>query len=311
MTQPIVVGFDGSERARDALALARGLASVLDSDLIVVDAYTPEEWLWSWGTAPLRAEKELREIHAAADAVLAGCDRYEFRSVASPSAAGALHAIAEDEDARLIVVGSSRHGALGRVLLGTVAQAALDAAPCPVLMAPAGWADGAPLRLARIGVGFDDTPEARSALEAAHGLAARTGGSLEIVWAAHLVARALPHAFAGYLEPDYFEKVRGEVQERLDRAVAGVRGDVPVRAELASGDTVGVLADRSAHLDLLVLGSRGYGPLRRVLLGSVSSAVVNRARCPVLVIGRGTRPLEREPDHDAEGERSPAGAGSS
>ena len=45
MSQPIVVGFDGSERSRDALVLARELASVLDSDLIVVDAYTPEEWL--------------------------------------------------------------------------------------------------------------------------------------------------------------------------------------------------------------------------------------------------------------------------
>jgi len=310
MSQPIVVGFDGSERSRDALVLARELASVLDSDLIVVDAYTPEEWLWSWGTAPLRAEEELREIHAAADAALAGCERYEFRSAASPSAAGALQAIAEDEDASMIVVGSSRHGAAGRVLLGTVTQATLDAAPCPVLVAPAGWADAAPVRLARVGVGFDDTPEAHTALEVAHGLAAHTGGSLEIVWAAHLVARALPHAFAGYLEPNYFEKIRRDVRERLDRAAARVRGDVPVRAELASGDTVDVLVDRSAHVDLLVLGSRGYGPLRRVLLGSVSSAVVNKAHCPVLVIGRVRRPSDGAGAVSADAERAPAHAGS-
>ncbi len=311
MPQPIVVGFDGSDRSRDALALARELASVLACDLLVVNAYTPEDWLWARGTAPLRAQEEIRQIEAAANAELAGHGRYEVRSIASPSAAGTLHAAAESEDARLIVVGSSQHGALGRVLLGTVTQGVLDAAPCAVLVAPAGSAGATPLRLGRIGVGFDDTPEARIALEAAHGLAARTGGSLDIVWAAHLVARALPHAFAGYLEPNYFENVRHEVEERLEDAASGVRGDVPVRTQLASGDTVDVLTDRSAHLDLLVLGSRGYGPFRRVLLGSVSSAVVNRAHCPVLVIGRGARPLQDEPaaSADAEGSQAAAGAG--
>ena len=177
MSQPIVVGFDGSDRSHDALALARELSSVLAADLILVNAYTPEDRLWAWGTAPMRAEEELRQIAAAADSELAGHVRHVVRSVSSPSAAGALHATAESEDAQLIVVGSSRHGALGRVLLGTVTQSVLDAAPCAVLVAPAGSVSAMPVRLARIGVGFDDTPEARIALEVAHGLAVRTGGS--------------------------------------------------------------------------------------------------------------------------------------
>jgi len=309
MSQPIVVGFDGSERSHDALVLARELASVLDSNLIVVVAYTPEEWLWARGTAPLRGQEELREIEAKANAELAGDGGHEFKSVACVSAGAALHRTAESEHAQLVVVGSSHHGPVGRVLLGTVTQAVLDAAPCPVLVAPAGFAGAEPPRLARIGVGFDDTPEAREALEVAHGLAARTGASLEIVWAAHLVARALPRAFAGYLEPNYFENVRREVEERLEHAASTVRGELPVRTELVSGDTVDVLTERSAHLDLLVLGSRGYGPLRRVLLGSVSSAVINRARCPVLVIGRGTRGSDAEAAAAADAEGSPAAAG--
>jgi len=292
MPQPIVVGFDGSDRARDALVLARELAAVLATDLIVVDAYTPEQWFWAPGTAPPRAAEELQRIEAQATAELAGTERYEVRAVPSPSAAGALQTTAESEDAQLIVVGSSRHGALGRALLGTVTQAVLDAAPCAVLVAPAGSADAAPARLARIGVGFDDSPEAHNALTVARALAARTGGTVEIVWAAHLVARALPHAFAGYLEPNYFETVRREVEEHLERAAEEVRGEVPVRTEIASGDTVDALVDRTASLDLLVLGSRGYGPLKRVLLGSISGAVVNRAHCPVLVVGRGAASLD-------------------
>ncbi len=290
MSQPIVVGFDGSERSHDALALARELASVLATDLIVVNAYTPEERLWAPGTAPLRAQDELQSIAASAEAELAGYDRHEMRTVSSPSAAGALHATAQSEDAQLIVVGSSQHGAIGRALLGTVTQAVLDASPCAVLVAPAGLAD-APLGLARIGVGFDDTPEAHDALAVAVALAARSGGSVSIVWAAHLAARALPHAFAGYLEPHYFENVRHEVEERLERAAAEVRGAVHVRTAIASGDTADALVEQTRHLDLLVLGSRGYGPLKRVLLGSVSHAVVNRAHCPVLVIGRGAGSL--------------------
>ncbi len=292
MPRPIIVGFDGSEHSRDALVLAGEIASALASRLIIVNAYTPEEWLWAPGTAQPLDQEACGRIEAAAEAELSDSDRYELRSLPSPSAAGALYATAESEDAQMIVVGSTRRSRVGGAVLGTVTQAVLDASPCAVLVAPTGLADRKPISLRRIGVGFDDTPEAHNALAVASALAGRTGGTLNIVWAAHLVARTLPFAFAGYLEPNYFETVRREVEGRLDCAADQVRGELPVRTELANGDTVDALVDRSAHLDLLVLGSRGYGPLKRVLTGSVSRAVVNRARCPILVIGRGVTSLD-------------------
>ena len=56
---------------------------------------------------------------------------------------------------------------------------------------------------------------------------------------------------------------------------------------LIQGEPAQVLAQEEEHdVDLLVLGSRGYGPVRRVLLGGVSTALVRSARCPVMVVPR-------------------------
>lgn len=293
MPKPIIVGFDGSEHARDALVLGRALAATLQTHLIVVNAYTPEEMLWAPGTAEPLDEQERKQVMDAAEAELSEQDRYELRSVASSSAAGALHAAAESEQAQAIVVGSTHRSTMGRVLLGTVTQEALDAAPCAVLVAPAGLAAAKqPIRLAKIGVGFDHTPQAYDALAVARSLASRAGGELHIVWAAHLVAKAVPVAFLSYMEPDYFQKMREEVETRLQQVAAPIRDELIVRTEILGGGTTAALVRCTQDLDLLVLGSRGYGPLERVVLGSVSRAVVNNAHCPVLVVPRGITALD-------------------
>ena len=214
-------------------------------------------------------------------------DRVEFRTVPSPSAAGALHAEAERERAQVIVVGSSHRGTIGGMLLGTVTQAVLDAAPCAVAVAPPGLAAGA-VQFSTVGVGFDDTPAAHDALAVAHMLARCAGAELRLMWAADLTTRALPLAATSYADAGYFEEIRAEVEDRLEQAAGTIR-DVPVRAERVCGETS--LVEESERLDLLVLGSRGYGPLKRLLLGSVSRRVIRDARCSVLVVPRGVRDL--------------------
>jgi nucleotide-binding universal stress UspA family protein len=301
MSRPIIVGFDGSERSRDALVLGRTMASALDTRLIIVTAYTPEEWLWAPGTAEPMDADERDRVAAAAQAEMPSDVPYELRSAPWPAAAGALQALAEGERAQLIVVGSSHRGSIGRVLLGTVTQQVLDASPCSVLVAPAGLATAPSIGMRKIGVGFDDSPQAHDALVLAAALARRVGGELRIIWAAHLVGRALPAAFTGYMKPDYFDEVRREVEQRLSEVAATVRDDLFVRAEIASGETVDALLRGSEHLDLLVLGSRGYGPLKRVLLGSVTRAVVKDSPCPVLIVPRGVQGLEGDDGGGAEG----------
>jgi nucleotide-binding universal stress UspA family protein len=290
MPQPIVVGFDGSEHGFDALALGRALAATLSTRLIVVVAYTPEQLLWAPGTAdPMDRDERERLVEGAED-TFSDQDRVEFRTVPSPSAAGALHAEADRERAQIIVVGSSHRGTAGRMLLGTVAQEVLDAAPCTVAVAPAGLANRE-IHFSRIGVGFDDTPAAHDALAVAHSLARRAAAELRLLWAAHLTTRALPLAAMSYANPDYFEKVRGQVEDSLEQAATPIREDVSVRADIVRGPTTQALVEHSEHLDLLVLGSRGYGPLKCALLGSVSRRVVNEARCSVLVVPRGVTAL--------------------
>jgi nucleotide-binding universal stress UspA family protein len=218
--EPVIVGFDGSEHASDALVLALALAQTLQTRLIVVVACTPEKWLWAPGTAkPMDAsERELAVTRA--DAVLSGLDDREIRTVDSRSAAGSLHAEAERERAQIIVVGSSHREGLGRVVLGTVTNDVLEAAPCAVAVAPAGLASTQPLHLSRIGVGSDDAPPAHNALGIARSLARRAHAELRLVWAAHLVARALPLAAISYADPNYFREVCAEVEARLEQAAS-------------------------------------------------------------------------------------------
>jgi len=265
---------------------------VLGAPLVVLIAYTPEQWLWAPGTAELMDSGERELAVAQAKTACSGVDRVEVRTVASPSAVRALHGEAEREQAQVIVVGSTHRGTMGRVLLGTVALEVLDAAPCAVAVAPAGLGSVEPIHFSTIGVGFDDTPEAHDALNVARLLAGRAGAELRLIWAAHLAARALPRAFTSYLQPNYFQEVRAEVEDRLEQATAPIREEIRVAAKIVSGQTAKALVKQSERLDLLVLGSRGYGPIARVLLGSISRHVMSDARCPVLVVPRGKRTLE-------------------
>ena len=88
-----------------------------------------------------------------------------------------------------------------------------------------------------------------------------------------------------------FDEVEGELrvraEEALRRATDALDGDVPVEADTFVEDPADVLIRVSEHLDLLVCGSRGYGPLRAVLLGGVSRRLTAEAQCPVIVLPRG------------------------
>jgi nucleotide-binding universal stress UspA family protein len=81
----------------------------------------------------------------------------------------------------------------------------------------------------------------------------------------------------------------------LDAAARAVADDVGTETALTDGTPAGELANARVELDLLVVGSRGYGPARRVLLGGVSHAVVTQAPCPVIVVPRGAGRATGEP----------------
>jgi nucleotide-binding universal stress UspA family protein len=200
------------------------------------------------------------------------------------SPADALQALAEQGEADLIVLGSTHHAHLGSVSPGSVAEHLLHGAKCRLVIAPKGYAkaDHSHDRLRVGAVGFNGMAESYAALEEAARLATKFGGSLRVI----AVATSIPAMAAGAAasagaetEPDF--------QAQLNGAVAELPGELRALPVFEHGDPAEKLLEAAEMgVDLLVLGSRGFGPVMRLLIGSVSSRVIREASCPVLVVPR-------------------------
>jgi nucleotide-binding universal stress UspA family protein len=300
MRKPILVGYDPRADDRAPVRFGVTAARLTGAPLIIASVCAKgSEWDRFSGqlehdlvTEPTRALEQLR-TEFAGDGRTAAC-----RVVESVSAARGLHEAAEAEDAGLLVVGSTRRATLGRVLPGSTADRLAHGAPCPIAVVPAHW-QGTD-RLATIGVAYVDTPEGREALRGAHALARRASAVLRVltVVKVHLeMYRDIEPQIAAR-RGKTLEHVEGEhraVAESAARAaVAELGGAVEVEVDAFVDDVAETLIRVSEHLDLLVCGSRGYGPLHAVLLGGVSRRVAAEAYCPVIILPRGVEAsLER------------------
>ncbi|HET7485546.1 MAG TPA: universal stress protein [Solirubrobacterales bacterium] len=272
----LLVGFDRSDGGRDALELARTVGAPAEASVLVV-AVIP------YGPLPVDFEaleedaaKEAEPLFEEASERLDGLT-VETRGFGGGSPAGVMTEIAEAEDVDLVVVGSPHRGAIGRAMIGSVAESLLHGAPCPAVVAPRGYADERHEPFRRIAVAYDGTPEAKVALRRAEAVAMRTDAALEI-----LTVVAPPVAAPGVvgytpIDPPEPDKILNEAVNSVDGKLAahGRRLDGPPATTLAEACEDGV--------DLLVAGSRRYGPVMRVLLGSVSTQLIHMAPCPVLV----------------------------
>lgn len=200
------------------------------------------------------------------------------------SPADTLQALAESGQADLVVLGSTHHAHFGSVAPGSVAENLLHGARCRLVIAPKGYAEGdhSQDRLRVAAVGFDGMAESYAALDEAARLATKFGGSLRVIGVATPVpamgtaAAAQAGAEAG---PDF--------QTQLNTAVAQLPQELRALPVYERGDPVEKLLEAAEMgVDLLVLGSRGFGPVMRLLIGSVSSRVIRNAPCPVLVVPR-------------------------
>jgi nucleotide-binding universal stress UspA family protein len=295
MYRKILVGYDDTDQGRDALALGRRLAEATGAALVAAGVF-PFDPVWSGYDARLRdADAEYaRKIEAAARSAGA-----EAEAVPAGSPAHGLHELAEEIGADLIVVGSASHGRVGRLLAGSTGLALLHGSPCAVGIAPRGYRTHAGEGFATVAVGFDGSAESGQALMAARRLAEDTGAKLK------LVSVAVPPAVgAGKAAVAGWNALSEVVQRRAREDLAEARSSVPdgidVEATLISGDSVqGLASVARAPGTLMVVGSRGYGPLRRVMLGSVSTHLVRSAPCPLIVTPRGMHEA-------AASERAPA-----
>ena len=278
MFENVIVGVDGRPTGRDAIELARHLvsqegklilANVHSGELSPVHAITPGLMAQEREASHELLQRERAEADLEADV--------ELVSFLALSPGRGLHDLAEERNADLLVVGSCGRGVLGRAMLGDDTRAALNGAPCAVAIAARGYAQH-PLPLASIGVGYDGSPESEAALASARAVAAQQRAklvALEVVWIpAYSFSGLTPPALGDTIETlvtDAKERLR-QLQDVEGRAVYGLPGEE--------------LAGFSGEVNLLVVGSRNYGPLRRLVVGSTSDYLERHARCSLLALPR-------------------------
>lgn len=248
----VLVGFDGSEGAWDAIALGKLLCEFTDGSLLAASA------------APF---DELAGI---------GVETRTFTGEPAP----ALHELAAAEGVDAIVVGSPHRGAIGRAFIGSVAESLLHGAVGAVAVAPRDYAARARATVDVVGIAYDGTPESKQALKQAESLALAAGAKLRVLT---VLAPAVPMpGVVGYTPPLGFDP-----EELIEEAIAAVGPGLETDGVQLAGPPASALAEACADgVDLLCSGSRGQGPVGRVAVGSVGSKLICKAPCPVLVVPR-------------------------
>ena len=300
--EQILVAIDGGEGGLDALALAKDLAAP-GASLVLVHVIVSGPHLWVGHAAAYaadsdtrsleefedeRAQEMLRSARDRGDVMHTGLE-LELRCTVAPSVGRALHELAESQTTDLLVLGSSRRGIPGRVLLGDETHAALNGAPVPVAVAPAGYREQRH-RFRAIGIGYDGSPESEHAVEVGRSLAEAYGARLSA-----LMALSVPIAGfgpgAGPLKTAIGALLR-DARERI--ASSGLEGHA------VYGSAAEELAAFSGTVDLLIVGSRGFGPVGRLVHGSTSQKLARNARCPLLILTRTSKPTPSPsaPAHD-------------
>ena len=262
MFENVLVGVDGRPTGRDAIALARRLADP-DGVLTLTHDYfdqSPEQ-----ATALLERERQATGVDA------------RLTTFCAEHPGHGLHLQAERDKADLLVVGSCMRGAFGRAALGDDTRAALNGAPCSVAVSPKGYAlHDRPIR--RVGVAYNATPESIDALAAARVLAAANRATVHVLQVVTMPSMA----YAGFVAPGLGETV----DVMLEDARAGLSELSGVETQAVYGLAGEELAAFGDEVDVLVIGSRGYGPIRRLMVGSTCDYLERHGRCPLLVLPR-------------------------
>lgn len=258
---PVLIGFDGAEGGRDALALGRIIAATRGSHCVVAIPH----------------EDAAAEVRAAlADPAV------EIREIGLLSPALQLVECARREQAGTLVVGSTRRGPVGRAMLGSTAKQVLHKAPCEVVVAPRDYAASKHEGLARIAVAVDGTPQSKVAMRRAEDLARQAGATIEVLVASDPIVSGIEAEFPPGTPSSMADVLEAAVAS-VDPALAPVGKKVDSGwRQVASTIATALAAACEPEVDLLVVGSRR--PVDRFLLGSMTNHLITEAPCPVLVV---------------------------
>lgn len=292
----LIIGYEGTDQGNDALTLGRMLTEVLSARPVVVSVATWPAYLLSEEQVDAAINAEIEPLLEPVADRLPGLNP-DVRVIRNRSVAAGLTELAADEDAIAIVIGSSHHGAIGRVALGSVGTSLVHGSPCSIAVAPRGLGAEDGQHLVRIAVAFDGSPEAWSALDTGIGIAERTHARLAVLTAAEHPAYGLGTAWSAVSAEELTSAEQLDKQRILDLAIGRVPEHLPVDARLLTGPAGTLLAEASSDFDLMVVGSRSHGAIGRTFLGGVANHLIHAAECAVLVLPRGvgSDPFRLEP----------------
>lgn len=287
MPRELLVGIDGSDPSRAALAWAGAVARAFDAKVVLASAWQyPSTAVFPTAKADLQGPDQVdkqvqRTLEELAAEVLPEDVQTEVEVLRGPAANALVHLAARRSPIAL-VLGSRGLGAFEGMVLGSVSKHCLDHSSVPVVVLPHGWDEATPLR--SLVVGVDGSPGAKAALAWATELAAASGAVV-------LVASVLPYD-QSELQDEVYRSLVIVAESDLERWCEPLRAaQVEHRPLLVKGaDPREALVDLAEEedADLLVVGARGSGPLSRLLLGSVANEVTRRSTRPFAVV-----PLDR------------------
>ncbi|TVR25896.1 MAG: universal stress protein [Nitriliruptor sp.] len=284
----MLVGVDTSTCSRLALQWAAGAARHLGVPLHVVEAWQyPSDTVVRIGRVelpdPAHADamlnKHLTQLVAETIGDAPDLD-VTVEVIRGPTSSALLNLAAGH--ASMVVVGSRGMGGFRGLRLGSVSRQLCEHAPCPVTVVRHLPRDGQ-IRLDTIAVGVDGSAHATRALVQAAYLAERTGARIIAVHAAAPGgipdASVQPLATSGRSLPDLLEEWCAPLH---------TRGLEEHESVVAEGDARTALLDVAEErgADLVVVGSRGLGPVSKLVLGSVASSLIQHSQIPVMVVPR-------------------------
>jgi len=290
----VMVGVDGSATSTAAVRWAARWAAMRNTGLTIVHAFAPVvpgtslvEWMGPTPSEVMHAQEE-QALHLVNDAAktandTAGGLRIQTKAIVAAPVQALLEV---SNDAQIVVVGRRGRSSLAGVLLGSVSTAIIHRARCPVAVIHGEFPAEAASMDQPVLVGIDGSPASELATAIAFDEASRRGVELVALHAAFdSDALGIHELEWGYVEPKAHEAVAKDLagwQERYP--------DVRVRGVVVFDRPAHHLVEQAKTAQLVVVGSRGRGEFTELLLGSVSGAVVQATRTPVIVARRGNVP---------------------
>jgi nucleotide-binding universal stress UspA family protein len=284
-TQRWVVGVDGSDDSKTALAWAVAQATGRDAQIVALctwlapilpsDAIGQPALLMDWDRFEAELRRHLDGIIASVRFAGAAVVPEITACVQQGKAARTL--IENSEGAELLVVGTKGRGGLSGVVLGSVSRQCATHATVPVAVVPA---DTLCMPVRHLVVGFDGSPNAREAVEWALQFAP-AGAQIDVVRAVDIVPWS-DQATIRERFPTEVEMASAEFEAAMDEVDPARRA----RRSLQLQDARQALCEAAHDADLVVLGARGHGRLGAALLGSVSTWILHAPSHATVIVPR-------------------------